>query len=167
MSLLAAGGLSIGAKLLEALLGKGQSRYEMSPQEQEVFDAFMEASRGNVPSSVTAPYHREAKKIEKRYAGMPGVSGIESALKQRQAYGPMSEAIKSYKLGAAGQAAGLAKGTGSMTMPTDWGGTVGGMGGDMAFIMALMEAMKEDDDWGQLSGHMFGQGRNWLSAGPK
>ena len=149
MSLLAAGGMSIGARLLQALLGKKQSRYEMSPQEQEIFDALMGAYRGDVPSSVTAPYRQEAHRLEQREAQYPGLRGAISGIKERKVFGPMGEAIKSYKLGAAGQAAGLAKGTGSMTMPTDWGETIGGMGGDIAFIMALMKAMKEDEggDW--------------------
>ena len=144
----AAAGIDIGARLLDALLKKKQSRYEMSPQEQEVYDALMGAYRGEVPSAVTAPYYGRKREIEQDYARYPGLSGVKGALIERQALGPMAEAIKSYKLGALQQAGGFVRGTGGMSEPgTDWGATIGEMGGDIAFIMAFMKAMREDEDW--------------------
>jgi len=102
--------------------GQGRQRYEPSKYEQMVIDKLMEQYRGDLPGWLTAPYYRQARELEKRYARQPGVSGLVSGIKARDIFGPMGEAGEAYKANLMSTIGGLTRGTGEMvtTQPRDF-----------------------------------------------
>lgn len=149
-SFLAMAGLSAGERLLSALLGGKKTSYQMSPEEQEIYNVLMGQYKGGVPSHVTQPIEAEYGTLkqgikERTGEALGSGSGPETAQLMKASAGKsraLSGAVQRYKQMILGQMGGLARGGGTRTMPTDWGETVGGMGGDLGLILGLMEALK-------------------------
>lgn len=117
-----------------------RQRYKPSPYEQMVVDRLMEQYKGELPSWLTAPYYREAQKLEKSHAGEPGVSGLVSGIKARDIFGPMGEAGKAYKTGLMSTIGRLTRGTGEYetTQPMDFSSSLW----DLGYALAMRKKGK-------------------------
>lgn len=126
MTIAALGSAGIGG--LQQLFGGRGRRYKLSPYEQMAIDKLMEQYKGELPSWLTAPYYREGRKLEKRYAKQPGVSGLVSGIKSRDIFGPMGEAGEAYKTNLMSIIGRLTRGTGETTQPMDFSSSLWDLG---------------------------------------
>jgi len=116
--------------LQQLFRGRERQQYKLSPYEQMALNQLMEQYRGELPGWLTAPYYREAKKLEKRYAGQPGISGLVSGIKSRDIFGPMAEEGKAYKSNLMSMIGSLTRGTGEtvLTRPMDFSSALWDLG---------------------------------------
>lgn len=126
MTIAALGSAGIGG--LQQLFGGRGRRYKPSEYEQMVIDKLMEQYKGELPGWLTAPFYREARKLEKRYAKQPGVSGLVSGIKTRDIFGPMAEQGEAYKTNLMSTIGRLTRGTGEITEPMDFSSSLWDLG---------------------------------------
>lgn len=161
--------ISAGSQLLGGLLGGGKQKtsYQPSAQEMELYNMVMGQMRGPTPGYITDP-------IKSRFAG------IRENIREgtTQALGPLSglqtsqlikaSGAENQQLGHARQgymdqlrsllASVTPRGSQVTTKSTDWGGVMGGIGGDVLESMGYENTMK------QLQG-LFGGGTTSAGGG--
>lgn len=142
--MLASGGMS----LLGGLFGGRKQRSGLSPEAKGLYGQLM-GELGTTPSYVTRPIGaRWGTRKQGIREGMgealgPG-SGLEMAQLKRATAAEgreMGEATERHRGGLLSTLVGLLGGTGTTEQPTDWGGILGDIGGDIGFLWGLEKMM--------------------------
>ena len=141
---LAPAAISAGTSLLGGLFGGRKQRRGLSPEARGLYGQ-LTGEYGKTPSYVTSPIEaRWGARKQGIREGMgealgPG-SGLETAQLMRATTAEgreMGEATERHRRGLLSALVGLLGGTGTTEEPTDWGGVLGGIGGDVGFLWGL------------------------------
>lgn len=149
--------------------GKQTQGYQMSPQEQEIYDALYGQWKGDVPASVTAPFVGMTKRKEQELVRYPGLSGTK-AREFGQIGTLQSGAVKGYKDMLVSQMSQLARGGGTRTVGTaeGWGEQIGGGLEDIGLLLLLQQILggEKTGKSGEKTGKSGGYAMSSGSSGP-
>lgn len=142
--MLASGGMS----LLSGLFGGRKQRRGLSPEGKGLYGQLM-GELGTTPSYVTSPIKarwgtRKAGIREGVGEALGPGSGSEMGLLKQATTAEgreTGEATERHRRGLLSTLVGLLGGTGTTEEPTDWGGVLGGIGGDIGFLWGLEKMM--------------------------
>lgn len=139
---------SAGTSLLSGLFGGRKQRRGLSSEAKGLYGQLM-GELGKTPSYVTRPIkarwgaRKQGIKEETGEALGPG-SGLAGAkvMRAEAAEGrEMGEATERHRMGLLSTLVSLLGGTGTTEEPTDWGGILSGIGGDIGFLWGLEKVM--------------------------
>lgn len=138
--------ISAGIEGAETFFGDKSTRrrYEPSEYEQMLINTLLREYKGKPPAWLTSLYYGQARKLEKQFARQPGVSGEISAIKSRNIFAPMQEAIERYRSRRLSALAGLTGGMGEtiVTEPKDYSSALMDLGYALPDILEALKKKK-------------------------